>query len=152
VRRALVAIVLVACSGPSPGTTNAPRALDQAAYDRDVQPIVEARCATLDCHGHFDRPLRLYAETGLRRSDELRGLPITAQELADNVAAAAAIDDSLILDKALGAMKHTGGALFTGTDDPQYVCVRGWLVGASADAAVASACAIAATQVALPPP
>ena len=152
------AFLFAACSGPAPGAQPIPRTLDAAAYARDVHPILEGRCATLDCHGSFDRPLRIYAETGLRRSDELRGQPITQAELDDDVAAATAVDgadavdDSLILLKPLLRMKHTGGAVWASTDDPQYVCVRGWLAGTSDDPAVQSACAIAATQVALPPP
>ncbi len=155
---ACLAACVAACTGPSPGAQPIPRTLDGAAYTRDVHAILEARCATLDCHGSFDRPFRIYAETGLRRSDELRGQPITQAELDDNVAAATAvdgadaIDDSVILLKPLLRMKHTGGAVWASTDDPQYACVRGWLAGTSDDPAVQSACAIAATQVALPPP
>jgi hypothetical protein len=156
-KRALL-VVLAACSGPAPGSATVPRALDPAAYARDVHPIFEARCGTLDCHGRFDRPLRIYAETGLRRSDELRDRPITPEELADNVAAAvgvdptADVDQSLILEKPLGRMKHTGGTVWKDTSDPQYLCVRGWLAGTSGDPEVAAACATAAKQVALPPP
>lgn len=49
-------------------------------------------------------------------------------------------------------MKHTGGTLWQGASDPQYVCVRGWLAGASAEPDVVAACAIAAEQVKLPDP
>jgi len=156
-RRVAIAL-LAACTGPSPGTTPIPRTLDRAAYARDVHPILEARCATLDCHGSFDRPLRLYAETGLRRSDDLRGQPITPAELDDDVAAATAVDgadavdDSLILEKPGGRMKHTGLVVWTSAADPEYACVRGWLAGTSGDADVAAACATAATRVQLPPP
>jgi hypothetical protein len=152
------ALGVAACAGPAPGSEPVPRALDRAAYVRDVHPIVEARCATLDCHGRFERPLRLYAETGLRRSDELRELPITDVELDDNVAAATAVDaaatpdDSLILMKPLGRMKHTGGTLWPTATNPQYLCVRGWLAGTSDRADVAAACLTAADQVKLPPP
>jgi hypothetical protein len=125
----------------------------------DVHPIFEGRCATLDCHGSFDRPLRMFAETGLRASDPLRGKPITLDELGSNVAAATAVDDapvaaddSIILQKPLGMMKHTGGTVWTTPDDVEAVCVRGWLAGTSADPAIEAACADAATQVALPPP
>jgi hypothetical protein len=158
VRRLAAFAFLAACTGPSPGSTPIPRTLDVAAYARDVHPILEARCATLDCHGSFERPLRLYAETGLRRSDELRGDPITQAELDDNVAAATAvdaadaIDDSLILAKPGGRMKHTGLAVWASTADPEYACVRGWLAGSSGDPDVAAACATAATRVQLPPP
>ena len=55
---------------------------DQAVYAREVHAVIEARCGTLDCHGDARRPLRIYAETGLRLRDELRGQPLTPEELA----------------------------------------------------------------------
>jgi hypothetical protein len=157
-RLVLVALGLVACTGVSPGSEPAPPLLDQAAYVRDVHAILETRCATLDCHGNVDRPFRLYAETGLRATDALRDTPITGAELAADVAAAsglddpAQVDDNLILLKALGKMKHSGQTVWSGTDEPQYLCVRGWLAGASDGPEVAAACAEAAVEVALPPP
>jgi hypothetical protein len=153
----LLAAALAACTGPGPGSQPEPAAPDLAAYVRDVHPIVEARCATLDCHGNFDRPLRLFAETGLRAGDELRDTPITAGELADNVEAVAAlgssgpVDDHLVLAKALGRMKHGGHAVWPDNQDVQLVCVRGWLAGESDVPAVRAACRTAGEQVALPP-
>jgi hypothetical protein len=151
-----------ACAGPDPGSEVAPAPLDRDAYVHLVHPIVEARCATLDCHGNADRPLRLYAETGLRASDELRDTTtLTAEELDANVAAVSGLQDpgggqigvdELLLAKPLGRMKHSGGVVWTTLTDPQYVCVRGWLSGESGAAEVTAACATAATQVALPPP
>jgi hypothetical protein len=163
VKRALLLIAVVACTGPEPGATDVPRMLSLPAYMHDIQPIFEGRCATLDCHGNVQRPLRMFAETGLRASDSLRNvqtpIPITPEELASNVAAANAVDgaavdpdDSVILQKPLGQMKHTGGTLWLTPDDPQAVCVRGWLAGTSGDPDIQAACATAATQVALPPP
>jgi hypothetical protein len=158
VTRALAAaLVLAACTGTDPGAVPVPRALSLPAYMHDVHAIFEGRCATLDCHGNALRPLRMYAETGLRATDALRGRPITADELASNVAAAEAVDgadvvdDSVILLKPLGRMKHTGGTVWATPDDPQAVCVRGWLAGTTADADVEAACEDAAMQVALPP-
>jgi hypothetical protein len=34
---------------------------------RDVSPVLEARCGTLDCHGSIARPLRIYGRQGLRK-------------------------------------------------------------------------------------
>ena len=155
----VVAVGVAACAGPEPGSAAIPRTLDVRAYTRDVHPIVEARCATLDCHGSVERPLRMFAETGLRASDPLRGQPITPDELAANVAAATAVDDasvpvdgSVILLKPLGAMKHTGATVWPSLEDPEATCVRGWLAGTSDEPDVVAACATAATRVALPPP
>ena len=66
--RSLLALLVVtgACGGVAAQDEQPLVELDVEAYRRDVHPILEARCATLDCHGVDDRPLRLYAETGLR--------------------------------------------------------------------------------------
>lgn len=132
------------------------------AYARDVHPIFEARCATLDCHGVTGRPLRLFAETGLRLRDELRDLPITDEELLANLQAAEAIDPGveperhMILRKPLaeaaGGVEHEGGELWLSRDEPQAACILAWLSGRSDDPAARDACAAAADQVALPPP
>jgi hypothetical protein len=121
---------------------------DEAAYGSYVQPILEARCATLDCHGNVERPLRLYARTGLRASDALRDRPFSVDELTANVRSLAAIDPgaapeaSVILSKPLaGGQAHEGGDLWTRSDEPQVVCVRSWLAGAVDVAACTTAAA-----------
>lgn len=136
--------------------------LDQEVYARDVHPILEARCATLDCHGVGERPLRLYAETGLRSRDDLRDQPIEQDELIANVRALQAIEpgvdpeDALFIRKPLaegaGGVAHEGGDLWSSRDEPQVVCALAWLEATSDEPAAAEACAIAADQVALPPP
>jgi hypothetical protein len=154
VKRLAVALLIASACGVDTGGSQTLVELDGDAYARDVHPILEARCATLDCHGVDDRPLRLYAETGLRVRDDLRDQPIDPAELAANLRAIQAIDpgaapaDSLFIRKPAGPLFHEGGALFTASDDPQLVCVLAWLSGTRD----AEACAVAADQVALPPP
>ena len=136
--------------------------LDPESYARDVQPIFEARCATLDCHGDAGRPLRLYAETGLRARDDLRDLPMTEDELLANVRSVEAIDpdspfaEGLMVLKPLaeasGGMAHEGGDIWLDREESQARCVVAWLSGQSDDAAAQEACAAAAAEVALPPP
>lgn len=155
----VAAAALAACGYADQGTEPL-EPLDEAVYVRDVHPIFEARCATLDCHGDPGRPLRLYAETGLRLRDELRDTPITDEELALDVEAARGVDPgvapgrSLILRKPLaaaaGGIEHEGGDLWTTRDEPQAACVLAWLEGREDDASRA-ACAAAAQEVALPP-
>ena len=151
------ALALAACTGEPPGE-QLTRAGDVATYARDVHPYLEASCATLDCHGDRGRPLRLYAETGLRADAALRGQPITEAELRANVAALIGIDpsagpdDHLALRKPLsqgeGGIAHVGPKLWRNRDDPGYRCLRAWLSGGSDPAA----CAAALAPVALPPP
>ncbi len=154
----LVAAVAAACTG-SNGATPVPASVDTlASYIATVDPILEARCATLDCHGDPGRPLRLYAETGLRARDALRGQPITEDELVANVRAIVAVDPgaapdaTLMLAKPLGAFDHVGGRLWLSADEAQPACLRGWLAGRSGDPTVLAACQIAGAEVALPPP
>lgn len=144
--RALVVIFAVACA-PAQGTEPV-RTLDETDY-LDVHAVLEARCGTLDCHGDAGRALRLYAETGLRAADELRGQPITTAELAANVRSIAALDDDLLLGKPLaGELHHVGGDIWLEPDEAQIECFASWLAG-TLDAA---ACAEAATQIGIAPP
>ena len=78
------------------------------------------------------RPLRFYAETGLRLRDALRDLPLTPEESQANAASLAALDpeappgESLILLKPLdasgGGVEHEGGALLH-QGDAAYRCL-----------------------------
>jgi hypothetical protein len=136
--------------------------LDPDSYARDIQPIFEARCGTLDCHGVAGRPLRLYAETGLRARDDLRDLPMTNDELLANVRAVEAIDPGSAFDEgmmlrkplaeAAGGVAHEGGDVWQERDEPQASCVIAWLRGESDDPAAQEACLAAAAEVALPAP
>jgi len=159
VKRTLVPLLVAsACGGVSGGGSQPLVELDGDGYASEVHPILEARCATLDCHGVDDRPLRLYAETGLRLQGDLRDQPVQADELTADVRAIEAIDpgaepaDSLMIRKPLaeaaGGVFHEGGDLWTSKDDPQLLCVLAWLSGDSDP----DDCAVAAEQVALPPP
>jgi hypothetical protein len=143
-----VAACLVAAACQDTGGTQPLVTADQAAYATYVQPVLEARCATLDCHGDVERPLRLYARTGLRAADALRDRPVTPDELAANVRSLAAVDPgaapetSAILSKPLaGGEAHEGGDLWTSADEAQVVCVRSWLAGAVDVAACTTAAA-----------
>jgi len=139
---AIMFVVLGACSVPA-GEPEAIVERDVAAFATDVQPLLKAGCASLDCHGTAGRPLRLYAEYGLRERVELRTQPVSADELTANVAAFAGISVDVILGKPLhtsaGGMKHVGGDLWSSKDSPEYVCVAAWLNGTSAPSACAAA-------------
>ena len=152
---------LVACGVPEQ------RELELAAGDAEgygmlVQPVLEPSCATLDCHGDSLRPLRLFAETGLRASDELRDAPLTAEELDANVRALMAVDpdaepveESLVLLEPLavdaGGVYHEGGDVWPSTTDPSYRCLRAFLAGQIGSPAAEAACTEAYENVGLPP-
>lgn len=135
--------------------------LDTSFYGANVQSYVGYGCGSLDCHGDSGRMLRIYAEDGLRQSGALRGEVISAQEVAANVDAFAAIDLdarsaqlSLVILKPLavsaGGMAHEGGDVWLNVEDNGYECLRGWLDG-DLTAAVVAACQAAAAEV-VPPP
>jgi hypothetical protein len=126
--RALALLLLAGCVDSG---SVSPAALDGAAYATSVHPVVEARCATLDCHGDLGRALRLYSEDSLRARDDLRGLPLSDDELAANVRSFAALDAELIVDKPLlGREAHEGGDVWLSADDDEVVCLASWLGGA----------------------
>ena len=109
------------------------------AYEA-LHPYLEARCATLDCHGDEGRPLRLYAETGLRLPGVDRDLPVTAEELEANAWSLVGVDPgsdserSLVflkpLDRSEGGMEHVGEDVFT-RGSAEAECLSWWLDGAA---------------------
>jgi hypothetical protein len=136
-------VLCAACTGPTNGEVSVVEG-DFDTFAADVQPILRS-CASLDCHGDPGRPLRLHALYGLRLSTDLRGEPVTDQELAANIAAIAAIGVDRMLAKPLfvesGGMDHVGGDLWPELTSAEYECVAGWLDGVSNDAACAQALA-----------
>lgn len=109
---------------------------DLASFEATVQPMATDSCGTLDCHGVPGRPLRIYAERGLRLSADLRGEPITEGEISLNAEAFLAVspglvDDHLALLKPLaiaaGGMEHVGRDLWDSTDHPDYAALHAWL-------------------------
>ena len=134
-RLVVVAALVAACNAPDQGAQTLP-AGDVASFAADIQPIMTDSCASLDCHGDPGRPLRLYAERGLRLEAALRDTPITQEEIAHNVGAflgvsPGAVADHLALLKPLaidaGGMEHLGGDLWSSPEHPHYAAIRGWL-------------------------
>ena len=154
---ALGTAVLASCA-VAPQAELAHQSAETASYATELHPILEARCATLDCHGDPGRPLRLYADTGLRARDDLRDAPMTDDELAANVAALFGVDpfaesaaEQLVLLEPLavsaGGVHHEGDDIWSSREDPGYRCVASFLEG-EVDRA---ACADARARDALPP-
>lgn len=124
--------------------------LDAVFYRAEVAPVVGPSCASLECHGVESRPLRIYAEDGLRRRDEDRGQPLTMAEAAWNAATFAGVDPEpsplrthVALTKPLsidaGGIEHVADDVWLTLDDPAYECLRGWLVAEVPLAACAAA-------------
>lgn len=132
---------------------------DMESYGRLVQPYVGLRCGSLDCHGDSGRPLRIYAEDGLRLRADLREADITEEEIRRNVEAFAGVspeaatpDEHLALLKGLavsaGGYAHLGGDVWASTGDPGYRCIRLWLEGRADETEAEAACVGAYEEVA----
>jgi hypothetical protein len=136
---------LVACAD----VTNAPGVdpttkLDETVFRCNVQPILARQCSYNACHGQAGAALRVYTPGKLRQTtpqniDDATA-PLTDAEQHANFQSAsgfsvtAAADDNFLVRKPLpsaaGGYEHAGGAIFSGTSDPQYKAIHDWLAGA----------------------
>ena len=116
------------------------RMLDRGAFESDIQPILERRCANPTCHGREDRPLSVYAPRCWREDPARIHMdePLTASEIEHDYVAScvmaqiAAPNGSLFARKALGergGLYHGGGAVFDGPSDPEYRALEAWARG-----------------------
>lgn len=144
----LLGAVVMGCAD----VTNAPAAdpsksLDEAVFDCNVQPILVRQCSYQACHGQPGTALRVYSPGKLRgfvpqNLDDLQSAlgsdEIHANFLSATGFAATASDpaQNYLLLKPLpssaGGYEHAGGAIYTGTSDPQYVAIHAWLAGTGA--------------------
>lgn len=139
--RALSIVALlacVACDGPS--ASHAPLAMgSMEMFEAEVEPALEAHCASGGCHGRSDRPLSLYAP-GQHRMDPARlyaDEPLSEEEVHQNAQRLAAFawgvdgPDSLALRKPLsleaGGCWHGGGDVFPDRSHPAYRAIERWL-------------------------
>jgi hypothetical protein len=125
---------------------------DFPTYRDNVDPYLQRRCGTLDCHGQPGRPYRLYGFSGIRDYAEEAGSPLvsgqqptTPGEIVANFQAAVGLepeemsrvvarqgqnpDTLLLLRKPLrkdDKERHKGGKLMS-EDDVGYRCVTAWL-------------------------
>ena len=136
-----------------------------AAGDTDdfltlVQPTLRDTCTSIDCHGHAERPLRLYSLYGLRLDASLRNQEESVEELEANILSLAALDpdnspaQNLVVLKPLatfeGGIDHVGGDIWADRNADGYRCLEAWLAGSiPGDADGEQACA-SAPRVALP--
>jgi hypothetical protein len=111
-----------------------------------VSRMLGARCGSLDCHGQFGRPLRLYSERGLRLDpDALSGHGGTrSAEHEANLRAVAGLEPELtcavfaadggaaqslsLVQKADGSELHKGGVVLPADSDGMR-CLLSWLTG-----------------------
>ncbi len=118
---------------------------DPDLYREAVQPYVQKRCGTLDCHGNSNRPLRIYGQFGLRHPAESNfpgGEPTTTIEADANYLSACGVEPELMsrslenlgasadqlkfVAKARGQLNHKGGKVVD-EGDPGDNCLMGWI-------------------------
>ncbi len=134
-----VALLGLGCVG-GPGETELPeRALER--FTAEVQPVLAEACANPTCHGHEDRPLRIYAPMRhrLRPEEVLADTPLDTDELQLNYDRVLGfLDDadpgrSMLLLKPLapdaGGAEHEGGEVFADETDRGYAALRAWVAG-----------------------
>ena len=143
-------VLAASACGPDPQGPVPRPVLDPDDYAMFVAPIVGPTCAALECHGVDGRPLRIYAEDGLRLRADLRGEPLSADEAAWNADAFAGVDPEpesvdahLALLKPLavdaGGVAHVADDIWASRDVPELVCLRTWLAAEPVDATVCPA-------------
>jgi len=170
-RRLLVALLSLVTGGlalgcastPDDGTTPsvAVTGLDRAQYEALVQPVVERRCGSLDCHGKLPRGLRVYGMNSLRLPNDA-GLVVaigktTSEEAQATYASIVGLEPEktsafaarsprrsedayalTFLSKPLERERHRGGISLR-KGEPAEVCIRSWLIGLTDAEACASA-------------
>ena len=127
--------------------------LDEAYYRCRVQPVFDARCSMLECHGTEERPLRVFSRNRLRLdADPVQlNLPMSDEELVLNRESAVGFVDgedphrSMLsrkpLDEDAGGYYHEGrelylaGDVFADEDDDDYQTLLAWVSGESEDPA-----------------
>jgi hypothetical protein len=123
-------------------------AADGAPQTARVSRVLERRCATLDCHGQINRPLRIYGQYGLRLEQDgsfRPGVePTSEAEYQANYASVIGLQPEvislvaegvesptqslLLLRKPLALERHKGGAVIE-SGDKTYACITSWLAG-----------------------
>jgi hypothetical protein len=143
-----IACLCTAC-GLGCNTDLASNPCDSTAPREDfafVSSMLGARCGSLDCHGQFSRPLRLYSGRGLRLDpDDVSGHGGTrSAEHEANLRAVVGLEPELtcavfadagrsperlsLVRKATGTEHHQGGAVLRSHADGAD-CLLGWLAG-----------------------
>ena len=134
---------------PSNGDQMGVRDGDPQLFDDEVQPVLEAHCAFLGCHGREGMPLSLYAVSYLRLRDPegridtsrpvLEEHTLSGVEVEHNrtgLAARIGESDSDDLDRFLrrlipredGGIRHAGVEVFDSLDDPDLDVLRRFLM------------------------
>lgn len=131
-------VASASCTLPEQGRVDV-RWLDRTTFDRDVQPILAARCASPQCHGHPARLYSIFAPLRFRADPERVSIdePLSREELTHNYVASCVAEASAdpieapwLMRKALGergGVFHGGGVVFDDVSDPDYATLASWM-------------------------
>lgn len=151
-RRLVPLFLLTACVQGDISTERSLPSADESFFRCQVQPVIAARCAFMECHGTPERALPIYAEQRYRLGIDWREYetPITPDELAANFHAVRGFiardgsETDLLSEKPLdtraGGLFHRGKDLygrddvFLSKDDAGYRILRDFIEGSSSDA------------------
>lgn len=154
---AIVSLSAASCSGDEYTKTQVYACPNKSAFTGvpagggatlpSVSAYMERRCGTLDCHGSFEIPMRLYGQLGRRHPTEGNipgGALTTAAELDANYGTVCSVEpeqtaaqvadfgqkaeELLIVRKARGVEGHKGGTVVKEGDSADQ-CIVGWLRG-----------------------
>jgi hypothetical protein len=152
-KRVLLALCLTGClsEGDLGAAPTACAPFDD--FERHVAPLLERRCATLDCHGGEGRPLLIFSDIGRRRPDgpdaadpgyvtggavlttryEREGSYLSVCGLEPELMAAVVAGSEpptalTLVRKPRLDEKHKGGRVWTAESAPDR-CLQSWLRG-----------------------
>lgn len=141
-------LAIGACSGvQNQPATDPASSLNETVFRCNVEPIFARQCSYSACHGIAGAAFRVYSPGKLRATPPMdinaASAPLTDAEEHANFESASGfafgltnVADDFLLRKPLpsiyGGYEHKGGAIWSGTDDPQYVAILAWLSGTGA--------------------
>lgn len=141
-------LAIGACSGvQNQPATDPASSLNETVFRCNVEPILARQCSYSACHGIAGAAFRVYSPGKLRASPPMditaASAALTDAEEHANFESASGfafgltnVADDFLLRKPLpsiyGGYEHKGGAIWSGTDDPQYVAILAWLSGTGA--------------------
>ena len=150
-------LAIAACSGvQNQPATDPASSLNETVFRCNVEPIFARQCSYSACHGIAGAAFRVYSPGKLRApimnpdgstsppmNIDQESAPLTDAEEHANFESASgfafgltSVADDFLLRKPLpsifGGYEHKGGAIWSGTDDPQYVAILAWLSGTGA--------------------
>ncbi len=125
--------------------------LDEPYYRCNVQPVIDATCSMLACHGDVRRPFHSFTRNRMRLigSNVQRNLPLSAEELRLNMNNALGFVEEEMpaeswlllkpLDANAGGYYHRGKEIYVGEDvfsdveDADYQTLLTWVTGGTED-------------------